>query len=454
MKQILPFIMAMLVLPNIVNAQIDYYGPKPFSDILNNSKIDTWSPSAVSAMTNRKFVVIMNEAKSKIISLNSSNIGQIELSDITNITGGSATYGSLLRGVFQIVDENSHFENGVSGASGTYMPLTGLYKGNPFLHSYYNLNSNSTFDAISTDGGSYYISDATNTGYLLVQFVGTASSTIIKAVSKWKYNAVSASIVEDASWADSYLMISENSLKWTTTIGSATTFFLADATDLIDLEIGDGSAFNPRSISYQTNATAALPSGTKGMEESRIIKDIPNKLDPNLLSQLGKSASSTSAATAMLDVIETTLKNKSSALRYPKAFYLAVRENMLSHKIASSDIFNAVLGNRTIEHVYFTNALDDAGVPHPFMVIASHIAATRPNLLINVNRPPGATAGNGYAQSTVTRNAKLGEFLVKIPLKDYGLITNLLDNDLSPYGDLASDFDKTKGTTTTNKRRI
>lgn len=114
MKQILPFIMAMLVLPNIVNAQIDYYGPKPFSDILNNSKIDTWSPSAVSAITNRKFVVIMNEAKSKIISLNSSNIGQIELSDITNITGGSATYGSLLRGVFQIVDENSHFENGVS----------------------------------------------------------------------------------------------------------------------------------------------------------------------------------------------------------------------------------------------------------------------------------------------------------------------------------------------------
>jgi hypothetical protein len=83
------------------------------------------------------------------------------------------------------------------------------------------------------------------------------------------------------------------------------------------------------------------------------------------------------------------------------------------------------------------------------MVMACHAVSTRPNLLVDINRPPGAEMGVGYAQSTVTRNGKLGEFLVKIPLKDYGLIATLLDNDLSPYGDLASDFDTMHGTTTT-----
>ena len=43
----------------------------------------------------------------------------------------------------------------------------------------------------------------------------------------------------------------------------------------------------------------------------------------------------------------------------------------------------------------------------------------------------------------------MGEFLIKIPLKDYGLISTLLDNDLSAYGDLATDFDASHGTNTT-----
>jgi hypothetical protein len=122
---------------------------------------------------------------------------------------------------------------------------------------------------------------------------------------------------------------------------------------------------------------------------------------------------------------------------------------MLSHIISSSDVYNGRLGNNTVEHVYFTNESDVNGNLHPFMVIACHATSTRPNLLVDVNRPPGAQMGVSYAQSTVTRNGKLGEFLIKIPLKDYGLISTLLDNDLSAYGDLATDFDASHGTNTT-----
>jgi len=443
-------LLLIIILPNLVIAQFDFYGPAPFGDILNTSYTSSWTPNSLSTIENKKYVVILDAAtQSNIVSINATNIEQIEYTSITNITGANATYGSTLRSIFQIVDENIHFENDAGGGSGTYTPLSGLYKVNPILHSYYNLNSDASFNANSTDGGSIFITEPTNTGYLLIKFTGTSSSTTIKAVEQWVYNATSQSLEENTTWTDKYLMIDGSSLLWTTTGTNASNFFLADATDLLDIEITSGSDFNPLSVSYQPNASADIPAGIEPMENSRIITSFPHDIATVLVGQLGNSTSAATAASAVLDIIETTLIANGDALRYPKAFYLSLRDNMLSHVISSSDVFNARLGNNTVEHVYFTNESDISGEQHPFMVIAAHATSTRPNLLVDVNRPPGAQMGVGYAQSTVTRNGKLGEFLIKIPLKDYGLTTTLLDNDLSAYGDLASDFDASHSTTTT-----
>jgi len=443
-------LLLIIILPNLVIAQFDFYGPAPFGDILNTSYTSSWTPNSLSTIENKKYVVILDAAtQSNIVSINATNIEQIEYTSITNITGANATYGSTLRSVFQIVDENNHFENDAGGGSGTYTPLSGLYKVNPILHSYYNLNADASSNTISTDGGSIYISEPTNTGYLLIEFMGTSSATTIKASEQWVYNATSQSLEENTTWTDKYLIIDGSSLLWTTTVANASNFFLANATDLLDIEITSGSDFNPLSVSYQPNATAGIPAGIEPMENSRIITSFPNDIATVLVGQLGNSTSAATAASAVLDIIETTLIANGDALRYPKAFYLSLRDNMLSHVISSSDVFNARLGNNTVEHVYFTNESDISGEPHPFMVIATHATSTRPNLLVDVNRPPGAQMGVGYAQSTVTRNGKLGEFLIKIPLKDYGLTTTLLDNDLSAYGDLASDFDASHSTTTT-----
>jgi hypothetical protein len=440
-------IIPLVALPKISSAQIDYYGPEPFGDILENSFTQAWTPSAISSIDNKKYIVILDQAtQSNVIALNATDIETIEVVPLTDITSG--TYGSMMRSVFQILDENTHFENDAGGGSGTYTPLSGLYKVKPIMHSYFNLNSTSGFGVNSTDSGTYYVSTATSTGYLLLEFTGTASSTTIKAIEQWTYNTTSEALEENTAWTDRYLVLNSGTLSWSTASASATDFYLADATDLLDIEITDGSEFNPLNVTYQPNVTAEIPSDIEGMDDSKII-NLAMDIDATYHSQLGNSISATTAATTALDAIEITLTSNGATLRYPKEFYLAVRENMLSHIIESSDIFNGIVGRNTIEHVYFTNASDDAGVPHPFMVIAAHAVSTRPNLLVDVNRPPGAEMGVGYAQSSVTRNGKLGEFLIKIPLKDYGLINTLLENDLSPYGDLASEFDTMHGTTTT-----
>ncbi len=438
-----------LCLPSLLFAQFDYYGPKPFDEILKSNFTASWTPAVVSSIENKTYVAILDQAtQTKAIMISPSSKSVLQINSIDSLSGSSATYGSMMRSLFQLVDKNTHSENDAGAGSGTYTPLADQYKINPVLHSYYSINANSADDALCTDGGSFYIIEEANTGYVLVEFNGSASSTTISAVTRWEYNASQDSVIEDVSWTTKYLMINGNALEWTTSSGSASAFFLADANDLIDLEIASASSFNPLGETYQPNATTAIPA-MDSMENSQIIDDLLKDIDVSLQDQFDHSASATTAASAMLDAIETTLVNSGDSLRYPKQFYLDARENMLSHIIASTDIYNGRVGNNTVEHVYFTNASDDSGVPHPFMVIASHAVSARPNLLLDVNRPPGGSGGPGYAESQVTRHGKLGEFLMKIPIKDYGIISTLLDNDLSVYGDLASDFDDKTGNTTT-----
>ena len=438
-----------VLVPFLTAAQFNFYGPKPFGDILETSFVNSWVPNSISSIENNKYIVIVDYAtQTKIISVGASNIQSLSYNPITTINGANATYGTVLNSIFQVVDENTNSENDSGGGSGTFTPLSGLYKVTPLMHSYYNMNSDSLYNLNATDGGSFYMTDSVETGYVLIKFEETADSVVIKAEEKWVYNTNTGQIEEVSNWVDRYLMVDNESLVWTTDIGNASAFMIADATEIIDIEIDNGSDFNPLSVSYQTNATAAIPSNIESMENSGIVTKIPNDISPILSSQLGNSASAAEVASQVLDIIEASLTSANESLRYPKEFYIELRENMLSHSIESSDIYNARIGNHTVEHIYFTNESDSNGIQHPFMVIASYATSARPNFLIDVNRPPGAEMGVGYAQSTVTRNGKLGEFLIKIPLKDYGLVTSLLENDLSAYGDLASDYDSKNGNST------
>ena len=112
---------------------------------------------------------------------------------------------------------------------------------------------------------------------------------------------------------------------------------------------------------------------------------------------------------------------------------------MLSRKTVAVDEVNCVIDTPLVAHVYFTNAKDDNGEYHPFMVVATHNGSGGPNFLVDVARPPGDGLSGSYDQQSVTRNAMLDAALCKIPLKDYGLVNNVTENDMSPYGSLAED---------------
>ncbi|MAJ51734.1 MAG: hypothetical protein CMB82_09000 [Flammeovirgaceae bacterium] len=417
---------------------IDYYGPKSFGEILDVSFEKAWTPTALSSVENRKYMILLDAAKANAITFSSdADISTLSLTPITNLYASGATYGSMLRTIFQMVDLNAPLDNSKTSLSGTYQL-------NSFVHNYYALDVNDNNTAILSDRGTYYIADSDNTGYLGITFSTNASAATITASSKYEYNASTSSFTELTTWTDKYLKINGTSLEWTSTSSDASSFFLADPNDLIDLEIEAGSDFNPKSTSYQPNAWAAFPESIN--PTSTGFSNLSNDLDESYHAQLEATTAATTAASSMLDQIETTLTNAGAELRYPKEFYLALRENMLSHTIASTDVYGAELGARTNKYVYFTNATDNNGVPHPFLVTTSYAASTRPNQLIDVSRPPGDGGSGGYEENSVTRTTKGASYLMKVPLKNYGLIETLLDNDLSTIGDLGKDAGATTQT--------
>ena len=248
------------------------------------------------------------------------------------------------------------------------------------------------------------------------------------------------------TWGPSqWVMMNGTSVSLTANETNATSFFMADATKLINFGIASGSDFNPGSTPWQTNAFAPFPSvpaAPGAFLSSALLNSHIVKMDPSYSKQCisgnNSSANATIAASTALDNIIITLAAEGSSLRYDKSVYLAFRENALSHLFASQDLYNSQVGERTVAHVYFTNAANaTTGIHHPYMVVASHNATPRPNFLVDVARPPGDGTSGSYQNSTVTRTAVIEYKVVLIPLKNYGLVGNFTENTLAVS--LASD---------------
>lgn len=414
----------------VVHAQsFEVHGPKTFSEILQQTFDVPWTPSEVSGIENLKHVILLDaDSKSLAVKLDDESHLALNVNSIDSLSSSKANYSSLLRGIFQMVDINTKYESA----------LAGQYELHPLLHSYFAINADGS-DAVVSDAGSFYV--AASDGYLVFEMAGTATSTTIKAVAQYTYNSDNAAFENNDSWTAQWLKIDSDQLMLTATEGEATAFYLADPLDLIDYSLEVGSDFNPAGTEWQDNEFAAYPEDVWDYDDSALFGDQFTKdVDESYQDQFGSSEDANTAAEAALDEIVTTLDEDGESLRYDKSVYLEFRANLLSRTFGANDLYNSVLGESTVEYVYFTNAADDDGVRHPFMVIASHNASDGPNFLIDVARPPGDGEGAGYEEQSITRNGILEVKLVKIPLKDYGLIDNLEDNDLSPYGSLASDL--------------
>jgi propanediol utilization protein len=340
--------------------------------------------------------------------------------------------------MFQLRDRN------VESLSTT--ALNGNYSIHPELYSYSAIDGNATSSASTAtnlmvrDIKSFYRSS--NATYLVFTITGNATSAKIKATTRLALS--SGNFSASGTWsASQWIMMNGTTVSLTTNETNATSFFMADATKLINFGVNAGSDFNPGSTSWQTNTFApfpSIPAAPGAFLSSPLLTSHIAKLDPyyskQLISGNNSSANATIAASSALDTIITTLTAEGASLRYDKSVYLAFRENALSHLFASQDLYNSQVGERTVAHVYFTNATDANDVHHPYMVVASHNATPRPNFLVDVARPPGDGTG-AYQNSTITRTAVIEYKVVLIPLKNYGLVGNFTENTLTVS--LASD---------------
>jgi len=428
---------------------LDIYGPKPFYDILESSYTKVWVPTPISNIESRKHVVFLDAStKSYFLSIDISSTPQLILGSTATIANGEGTYGDVLKGMFQILDNNISILN--DGDIG----LSGEYSIQPELFSYYSIDVNSSLgvstgsEIIIRDRGTLYMEG--NAAYLAFTFIGNGSSTKLQAASRYKYDIGTASFIKDDNWLSSHwIKLDGESVVLTNIEDEGTSFYIANALELIDVSIPED--FNPKNAEWATNSFASYPENHEGTSEVKSydeIIDIDEKVDSYYRRQFRDNASFNANASGVMDTIEMTLINQESSLRYPKEVYLKFRENMLEHKYGSITMYNAKYGEPTVKDVYFTNAKDQSGVFHPFMVIASYNSPGGPQFLIDVTKPPGDGAeGTEYPDQTVTRNSFASIFLIKIPLKHYGDIANLTDNDLTAwlgtsnhYGSLMSDW--------------
>ena len=424
----------------------DFHGPSPMHAILESTFVGSWSQQPVSKIQNREHVVLLDAATgSKAIALSSTTMPTLVVVEASSLTDASATYGKVLRSMFQLQDANIEVLSAKA--------LTSTYMLRPELLSYYSLDADAAVGAAMAselavrDVKSTFFTAESMSGYLALTFTSSAESTKIKATHRYIYSQVTETFGLDSAWsAAQWLVIDGDVVGLTTDEAAATEFIVADAQELIDVGVDLGSDLNPASIEWQSNSFASWPTNpsngeleTNSMLESLLFDQVCKEIDSNYLAQMDiddcapvpVSLETRVAAEDMLNQIEAVLVANNESLRYDKALYLAVRDNMLSHRFTAIDEVNTVLDQRLIAYVYFTMSKDSSGVYHPFMVVGAHNGSGGPNFLVDVARPPGDGSSEGYDNQSITRTAVLAPTLFRIPLKDYGVVDHFTDNNLS-----------------------
>ena len=196
--------------------------------------------------------------------------------------------------------------------------LSGTYTIRPVLGTYYALDANAIV-GVSTASGlvvrdikTTYMTDQPTIAYLIFEIDYNTNVTTLNATARYKYNSSTNDFEIDNSWSPNHwVKINSGNLELTTNESDATNLLLADASELIDVLIVAGSAFNPASIDWKTNSFASWPTNpstgqleTEGVELSQHYDQVIQQTDTYYHSQFGHSESANIAATDFLDNIE------------------------------------------------------------------------------------------------------------------------------------------------------
>lgn len=235
----------------------DFHGPSPMHAILESTFVGSWSQQPVSKIQNREHVVLLDAATgSKAIALSSTTMPTLVVVEASSLTDASATYGKVLRSMFQLQDANIEVLSAKA--------LTSTYMLRPELLSYYSLDADAAVGAAMAselavrDVKSTFFTAESMSGYLALTFTSSAESTKIKATHRYIYSQVTETFGLDSAWsAAQWLVIDGDVVGLTTDEAAATEFIVADAQELIDVGVDLGSDLNPASIEWQSNSLRA-----------------------------------------------------------------------------------------------------------------------------------------------------------------------------------------------------
>ena len=398
-----------------------YYGPAQYSSAI----ADSYTPgimSLASSFTNRSRYLLSNAA-SQTASANYMQVGfNYDADTGFDVEAGtlatSTIYYQYLQKLIQVVADSS-----------------GYYRLESSLHP------NNAIDFVATDGNKLKFRNNFGKAAVLygyVTFAYDSKTKLLQAKKRYKYayttvsegagTTHAVSYTEDTAFsaANYYVNLSDGVYKLVASSAVATPLYAYNS--LLDLGIPE--FLNPQKVPFVTNDPAPFLSkntvvATEGTSGS-IYKQV-NSTYRNQVATPGVNASTKTSADAMLASIKSAVEGSGEKLRYATALYSAYRDATLAHKLVSDSIADGTPGQNLVPYVYFTNEKDSAGKYHPFMVVVNYGNQASPNGLKDVPHPPGKGTGS-YLTSQVTRFSNLENYVTRIPMKDYGLVSNVTEN--------------------------
>jgi hypothetical protein len=396
---------------------LDVYSPYVYSDILatsvsSDSSIVPPTTVVTSLTTRNRYCIKTNDTYLQV-----TDLYAVEF-DTTLVT-----YKNYMTKIFQLVADSTNTSCYRIATDYNYM----------YYLDYDTTNSNLKF---KNNRGS--ISIPSTNGYLCF----TYSSNKLQVIKRYSYSNTAYTHSEDTTFAylNYYVQYSSGSLILTSNISNASTFVFYNT----PMDSAIPTNLNPVPTAYQTNSAVNIADyvATSRFDiEGNIPRDARCKFLPyfytndgnaklvsnagyiyaNQLTTAGYNASTNYYAELMLSVIAVNILTNSTytTLRYDTSVYKTYREGALKFVQEGDNIANGEKGMNTIPFVYFTCEQDGSGDYHPFMCMASYSISDRISRLYDVCKPPADGSGP-YVTSSITRDATLQGYLVKIPMLNYG----------------------------------
>ena len=326
-----------------------------------------------------------------------------------------STYDDLLLKTFYPVKEET--------ASGSQS----CYRLDSEKHSIYSIDYDTATMRLKMRNNWGYDRDV-ESAYLCFNF-DTASHTLT-AAKRYTFNLGESTFEEDQNFSPASVFYdSAHAYFKLNSSGSKISLYESgfDFSVPSDFNPGHSQGVPNQRVMWEKNRTESF--SRHRLSGDKIQKDINSIYLPQV-QEAGNNTQTRAAAEKMLKQITSDLKDSGESLRYSPAVYLAFRNGLLNTKLKGSTTVNGVIEQNTVPYVFFTNETDDSGVRHPFMVLTSYSITDMPSRLLDVPAPPGDGKGGSYPDQNVTRDAILQTYLIKIPLKNYGNVSSLTENEM------------------------